>query len=104
MAYMINDWRLLVIYTFVIPTGVLSLATYLFIYESPLFIYKNDTVKALHILNKIAKVNKKQQLHTKLLQSFSKIEKIRIYSVIDLFRYKSLRLKTFSACMIFFSV
>ena len=50
------------IVTFVIPTGIIALATIFLIYESPFFIYQTDTNAALNILNKIAMVNKKPLL------------------------------------------
>ena len=55
------------IVTFVIPTGILALATILLIYESPFFIYQTDTNAALNILNKIAMVNKKPLLGSNTL-------------------------------------
>lgn len=61
--------------------------------------YLKNKKEALIILNKIAKINKKSLLHNDALEEREddhKIKKmdIRKYTIVDLFRYKSLRVPT----------
>jgi hypothetical protein len=54
------------------------------------------------VLNQIAKVNGKQRIDEKELQQAHDID--NTYSLLDLFRYNSLRLTTYLVSIVFFSV
>lgn len=56
------------------------------------------------MLNKIAKVNKKEKIQLNTMKSMIKTENNKIFSVIDLFRYKSLTIISYAASFIFFTI
>lgn len=67
IAYMVDSWRNIVIYCFVIPTIIMGVITIWLVYESPMYVHKTDTIGAIEVLNKIAKTNKKNKLHVNTL-------------------------------------
>ncbi|KAL4455824.1 hypothetical protein ABPG74_003234 [Tetrahymena malaccensis] len=101
-AYIIHDWRVLMIVCGVFPTILLNflISTY---EESPRFYYLKNKQKALRMLNKIAIVNGKKSLNVDLERSTWNEEwkeKNRKYK--DLFQYLSVRLSILAGSMIFF--
>ncbi|EAR91653.2 MFS transporter (macronuclear) [Tetrahymena thermophila SB210] len=101
-AYIIHDWRILMIVCGVFPTILLNflISTY---EESPRFYYLKNKQKALRMLNKIAIVNGKKSLNVDLERSTWNEEwkeKNRKYK--DLFQYLSVRLSILAGSMIFF--
>lgn len=102
IAWLIHDWRLLTIVMLCVPTLALMIGP-LFVYESPRFQYEKDRALAINTLNKIAKINGKEEIHLKNLESFVAPEE-KTYSVIDLFKYPSLRLVSYCACFVFFAI
>jgi len=67
-------------------------------------VYEKSTLEAFEILNKIAVVNKKEKLRINTLMSVLKEKQDENYTVIHLFKYRSLRGKTTFASLIFFSI
>ena len=87
IAYYVDYWRNIVIYCFVIPTCIMGAITVWLVYESPMYVHKTNTMGAIEVLNKIAKINKKNILYINTLQSMIKNVKSRNLTIIDLFRY-----------------
>lgn len=85
------------------PALILNMAPF-FVFESPKYLYEKSTIKAIECLNKIAKVNKEEPIRYNALKSMVKAKNERNYSVIDLFRFKSLRFITYCACFVFFAI
>lgn len=93
----IPNWRMLSIFLFAIPMTLL-LASYRFVEETPEFIIHNEGVGGLQkSLNKIAKINKRDEISIEdieeALKDYSRDD--NKLSLIDLFRYKSLRLTSY---------
>ncbi|KAL4472577.1 hypothetical protein ABPG74_018526 [Tetrahymena malaccensis] len=103
IAYAVPDWRHLTLYFLALPMLLINLGIFL-VYESPKFVYERNTFDAFEILNKIANVNKKESLKVNTLMSVIKEKSENSFSVIHLFKYPSLRMKTIFSCLIFFSI
>lgn len=58
IAYTYRSWRTLALYWIAIPILVLNIPI-LFILESPKYLYPKNKMKAVALLNKIAKINRK---------------------------------------------
>ena len=58
LAYLILEWRTLIISSFTIPSIIMFFSIFL-IKESPKFVFAYDVNKAIEILNEIAEINKK---------------------------------------------
>jgi len=86
-----------------IPSIILNIGPF-FVHESPKFLYEKSTTHAIKCLNKIAKVNKKELIKYNALESMVKAKEDKTYSIIDLFKYKSIRMQTICACIIFFVI
>ncbi|KAL4464318.1 hypothetical protein ABPG72_017104 [Tetrahymena utriculariae] len=103
-AYLIPYWRWLVLFAFGIPVTILNFGIFL-IQESPKFLHEQSTEKAIGVLNKIAKVNKKEPLKLDVLKSVLKTsDKENSYSVVDLFKFKSLRVKNICCAIVFLAI
>jgi OCT family organic cation transporter-like MFS transporter 4/5 len=61
-------------------------------------------IASLEILNQIAVVNKKEPLHLDSLRSVALDKSGKIFSIIDLFRYPSIRVLSYAASFVFFAI
>lgn len=48
---------------------LILIATFFCLFESPIYEHKNSTIAAINILNKIAKINKNEEIKVNILQS-----------------------------------
>eukprot|EP00825_Cyclidium_porcatum_P047608 TRINITY_DN7776_c0_g1_i2.p1 TRINITY_DN7776_c0_g1~~TRINITY_DN7776_c0_g1_i2.p1 ORF type:complete len:401 (-),score=41.66 TRINITY_DN7776_c0_g1_i2:316-1518(-) len=102
-CYYYPSWRYYTIFTLAIPVFLLNFA-HLFIFETPKFVYEKEGQKAIEILSKIARVNHKEGLEGYTLEVLQHDKTEKQFSVIDLFRYKSIRLMSYAASFVFFSI
>ncbi|CAD8066184.1 unnamed protein product [Paramecium primaurelia] len=104
LAYFITYWRWLAV-SVAIPSVLLNIGN-LLIFESPQFLYTKNKKKCVKILNQIAKLNGTQQIKIDDLANNpqTKENNSRVYSILDLLKYKSLRYVFFAGVMMFFAI
>lgn len=87
VAYFFPYWRLLALVWFAIPISILTLPIF-WVEESPRFTYQKDYAKTVRILNKIARVNRREGLKdSELRQSHTKSDlDAKLYTILDLIR------------------
>ncbi|CAD8175056.1 unnamed protein product [Paramecium octaurelia] len=104
LAYFITNWRWLAV-SVAIPSILLNIGN-LLIFESPQFLYTKNKKKCVKVLNQIAKLNGTQPINIDDLQSNPQIKEnnSRVYSILDLLKYKSLRYVFFAGVMMFFAI
>ena len=95
-------WR----YVFGILLGfvLITFVSLFYLLETPKFCFSRDKVKTLQILNKIAKRNKKERIELLELEEISVESEETGASIIDLFRYASLRMITIASGIIFLGI
>ncbi|CAD8213752.1 unnamed protein product [Paramecium pentaurelia] len=104
LAYFITYWRWLAV-SVAIPSILLNIGN-LLIFESPQFLYTKNKKKCVKILNQIAKLNGTQYIKIDDLATNpqTKENNSRVYSILDLLKYKSLRYVFFAGVMMFFAI
>ena len=107
ISQQVHYWKNLNLYSLLIPS-IVCLFFFIFIQESPRYVFSKNKRKGKDILNKIAKINNKKEIKDKFFKRISMSvkynERKKIYSYIDLFKYRSLRWTTIGAMIYFFSL
>ncbi|EAR98022.1 MFS transporter (macronuclear) [Tetrahymena thermophila SB210] len=93
MIDVLPNWKWCTFFFFTLPFCILNIYPFTFLHDSPRFLYSKNRQKCLKTLNYIAKVNKKEQISNEELTDVA-IKYDKIYSYLDLFRYKSQRVNT----------
>ncbi|KAL4485696.1 hypothetical protein ABPG72_010958 [Tetrahymena utriculariae] len=105
IAKYVYNWRNIFIYFTLIPSCVIAVLNYLFIYESPRFLLTKELRNEMYLtLNKIAKVNNREVLtrHDCFIKPIESNQTQKIFTYLDLVKYKSLRLITIASCVVMF--
>ncbi|KAL4457087.1 hypothetical protein ABPG74_014725 [Tetrahymena malaccensis] len=102
-AYLVPYWRYLILFVFGIPVALLNFGIF-FVQESPKYLYEKDPQQAIKVLNKIARINKEEEISQQCLESPPDNSQNDQYSLIDLIRYKSQRWQTIFASIEFFVI
>lgn len=103
MMYISPNFRILML---CIGLPIIISCSYLFfIYDPPLFLYEKNKKATVDVLNKIAKINKRQPVTIDELEDKEvEIKKSRIYGLRDLFVYRSLRYNSICSGLVLFFV
>ncbi|KAL4427073.1 hypothetical protein ABPG74_021180 [Tetrahymena malaccensis] len=102
-AYLVPYWRNLILFVFGIPVALLNFGIFL-VQESPKYLYEKNPQDAIVVLNKIARINKKEEINQQCLEFLPYNNENNQYSIIDLIRYKSQRWQTIFASIEFFVI
>ncbi|KAL4508271.1 hypothetical protein ABPG72_003575 [Tetrahymena utriculariae] len=102
-AYLVPYWRDLILFVFGIPVALLNFGIFL-VQESPKYLHEKNPQEAIKVLNKIARINKKEEITQQQLESAPGNSQNDQYSLIDLIRYKSQRWQTIFASIEFFVI
>lgn len=104
-AFAVPYWRHLNLYFLAIPMLVLIIPHY-WLQETPKFVYETDQNKCVDLLNKIAVYNGNPKVQYDELEKPHRTDEVKDkhYTMVDLFRYKSLRLITYICCWLFFAI
>jgi OCT family organic cation transporter-like MFS transporter 4/5 len=102
--YYSRNWFWNSIFLLCLPMLVTSVLNCLLV-ESPKFTIKRNKDRTLRILNRIARINGRQEISSEMVQEISEAEEmVDRYSPVDMIRFKSLRLDAFLTSFIFFAV
>ncbi|EAR99579.1 MFS transporter (macronuclear) [Tetrahymena thermophila SB210] len=102
-AYLVPYWRYLILFVFGIPVALLNFGIF-FVQESPKYLHEKNQQEAIRVLNKIARINKREELSYQSLEYPPDNSQNDQYSLIDLIRYKSQRWQTIFASIEFFVI
>ncbi|EAR97520.2 MFS transporter (macronuclear) [Tetrahymena thermophila SB210] len=105
IAKYIYNWRNIFIYFTLFPSCVIAVLNYLYIYESPRFLLTKELRNEMYsTLNRIAKVNKREAITEQdcFINPLESSKAQKIYTYLDLVKYKSLRLITIASCLVMF--
>ncbi|KAL4426920.1 hypothetical protein ABPG74_012920 [Tetrahymena malaccensis] len=94
------NWKWCTFICFTAPMCLLTIFPFLLIRDSPRYLYQKSRQKCLETLNYIAKFNKRESIREYELKEEGRNDD-RIYSYLDLFRYKSQRNTTIFMMILF---
>ncbi|KAL4465356.1 hypothetical protein ABPG72_016757 [Tetrahymena utriculariae] len=98
----IPNWKWCTFICFTAPMCILTIFPFFFIRDSPRYLYQKSRQKCLQALNYIAEFNKREKLSEYELKEEGRNDD-RIYSYLDLFRYRSQRNATIFMMILFIS-
>jgi len=97
------SWRTITLYLVCMPF-LLIMPFFIMILESPRFLFeKHRSEEAIQVLEEMSKFNGRRNVQSQLIDK-SFYSKKRIYTFVDLFRYKSTRLSSIVQNVVFFSI
>ena len=106
--YLFDDWKTINIFFLAIPAGIELILFIYYFEETPKFIIQKGVKKALKSLNRIGDINKKEKFLVKhedinnVLHEQCDTGKFnQLVTVLDIFLFPSLRIKTICCCLIF---
>ncbi|KAL4446436.1 hypothetical protein ABPG74_001177 [Tetrahymena malaccensis] len=105
IAKYIYNWRNIFVYLTLLPSCAIAVLNFLFIYESPRFLLTKVQRNEMYLtLNQIAKVNNREAIneHDFFIKPIESSQTQKIYTYLDLVKYKSLRPITIASCLIMF--